>query len=319
MEKLHKQRDSGDWKQFEEITMKLLAKYPRQKDIHISILLEKSVAANYQKDLQQAERLAREALSMVQQASQPMVNVFRGRAYYCLSCVYKRTQELEKAFEYIKLSEESLSKTDFPQDKAFLAYEKGCVQQVAAERCTDEATRQSQLQEAKESFEQCLDLCSQMYEEGEKRFLNKHLFAMMKISMLLLDCRTKAARSRQVSEENIEQAKEYLDKIESEQELWERIACSDIARVQFELARADYFFRQESFKMAEECALKAIDLARDRGFKTEVEPGIERLVDIRERALLDSCILMHFKRANLTNRSNRVNSGGPGDLRKEAG
>ena len=283
MEKLHKQRDSGDWKQFEEITVKLLAKYPRKKDIHISILLEKSVAANYQKYLQQAEKLAREALSMVQQASQPMVNVFRGRAYYCLSCVYKRTQELEKAFEYVMLSEESLSKTDSLQDKAFLAYEKGCVQQVAAERCIDEATRQRQLQEAKQSFEHCLDLCTQMYEKGEKQFLNKHIFAMMKISMLLLDCRTKAARSRQVSEENIDEAKEYLDKIESEQELWERIACSDIARVQFKLARADYFFRRASYEMAEECAQEAVELARDRGFKTEVEPGLERLVDIRER------------------------------------
>lgn len=284
MEMLHKQRDSGAWEQFEETASQLLDKNANDTDFCIWVLLEQSIASNYQKNLKRAESLAQEALSKVPQASQAMVDVYQGRAYYCLSCVFKRTNALEKAFENIELSEKYLAQTDSVRDKAFLAYEKGCVLQGLALNCdSDIPSRQNQLNEAKQSFKQCIRLCKQMYEEGKQTYLNKHIFAMMKIAMLLLDCRTKFGRSRQVSPENVEKAKKYLNRIESNEELWKRVANSQIARVQFELAQADYFFRKVSYRKAEEHVSYAASLAIDGGFNTEVEPAHERLADIRER------------------------------------
>ena len=285
MKELHKYRDNGQWEEFEIMTSEILNENAGNTDIRIHVLLEKSVAVNYQKNLKQAQNLAQEALSLAPRASQPMVDVFLGRAHCCLVCVHKRTNEFEKAFENIKHSEEYLAKTDSVLDKAFLAYEKGCVLLASApyDDPPDSPRRENQLNEAEECFEQCLKLCWQMYRKGEKMYLNKHLFAMMKKVMLMLDCHTKNGRSRQVSSKKVEKAKTYLDKIQDNQDLWERVADFPIARVQFELAQADYFFRKKNYRKAEEHAQTAASLAIDAGFNTEIEPANERLTDIQER------------------------------------
>ena len=70
--------------------------------------------------------------------------------------------------------------------------------------------------------------------QDEELYVKNHHFAFIKIAMLLLDCRTEAARERVLSEEFIAKGEKCLKTLETN---WSQIA--EGVTVQFYLASSD--------------------------------------------------------------------------------
>ena len=84
-------------------------------------------------------------------------------------------------------------------------------------------------------MEKCIDVCLRVEMQDEELYVKNHHFAFIKIAMLLLDCRTEAARERVLSEEFIAKGEKCLNTLETK--YWSQIA--EGVKVQFYLASSD--------------------------------------------------------------------------------
>ena len=91
-----------------------------------------------------------------------------------------------------------------------------------------------QVEEALRNLEKCIDVCLRVEMQDEELYVKNHHFAFIKIAMLLLDCRTEAARERVLSEEFIAKGEKCLKTLETN---WSQIA--EGVTVQFYLASSD--------------------------------------------------------------------------------
>ena len=86
--------------------------------------------------------------------------------------------------------------------------------------------------------------------QDEELYVKNHHFAFIKIAMLLLDCRTEAARERVLSEEFIAKGEKCLNTLETK--YWSQIA--EGVKVQFYLASSDLEYRKGNYQNAENFA-----------------------------------------------------------------
>ena len=112
--------------------------------------------------------------------------------------------------------------------------------------------------------------------QDEELYVKKHHFAFIKIAMLLLDCRTEAARERVLSEEFIAKGEKCLKTLETN---WSQIA--EGVKVQFYLASSDLEYRKGNYQNAENFASLARNRTVHLGFNTETSHAQERLDHMR--------------------------------------
>ena len=107
-----------------------------------------------------------------------------------------------------------------------------------------------QVEEALRNLEKCIDVCLRVEMQDEELYVKNHHFAFIKIAMLLLDCRTEAARERVLSEEFIAKGEKCLNTLETK--YWSQIA--EGVKVQFYLASSDLEYRKGNYQNAENFA-----------------------------------------------------------------
>lgn len=235
-------------------------------------MLEKAIAFLYQPDLEKAELTALEALDNSSQAENHQL--LTGRAYYYLAHVYRRERKLGEAVRCIDLSKQNLHLMDVCLDHSFMAYEEG---NVMRELISSGALLSKKLViEAKMCFERCLDLCKRLDDSDGSVVPTTHIFALIKIAMLLLDCGSTSGRERCVSASHIKEAKRFLDTIQ-------RRGLDDITerrKIQFYLAVSDLQYRLGNYQTALDDAGGALEKAKELGFLLEVVPARNRICHI---------------------------------------
>ena len=137
------------------------------------------------------------------------------------------------------------------------------------------AKRRRKIQEkAKNCYERAIAICKR---DPRSRVQHKKLtYCHIGLAALLLDCSSKAARTRieEMPTQDFKVAKRHLDIAESE--------LGDIprgTRVQVLKTRSDQYYRQgpEMYQKAKETAQDALQIARRHGFNTELESLQERI------------------------------------------
>ena len=253
-------RDDGEWEEFDQQVEHFLQEFAGDTDLQIVVVLEQSMACCSRNQIESAEELIKKVTGMVSQASSILVPLFKGRASYYLASIYQRDKKLGKAQKCIESAKKHLVNTSLTFDQGCLAYEEGSV-------LLEYAHKPCFMDEAKRSFDRCIDLFSRVSSEDMNNLiLEKHDLALMKKAMLLLDCSTNSGREdRAIDEETLIEARQCLERIKIN--IPEEMTRT--AQVQYHLVRSDQYFREGRIVDAEAHARAAFDLSQKYGFVTE--------------------------------------------------
>ena len=271
MKELQSLRDNARWSDFDGRANELLLSYT-DIDTIVAIKLEQSVAACYKNDLEHSLQLLDEAFSLMSGATN--VRVLAGRGYGYRAGVKRRQRNLGEAQQDVQLAEQNIRACHTSLDASFIVYERASVLLDFIGRLSQRSPKQ--VEEALRNLEKCIDVCLSVEMQDEKMYVKKHHFAFIKIAMLLLDCRTEAARERVLSEEFIAKGEKCLKTLETN---WSQIA--EGVTVQFYLASSDLEYRKRNYQNAENFASLAKDRAVCLGFNTEISLAQERLDHMR--------------------------------------
>ena len=272
MKELQSLRDNARWSDFDDRASKLLLSYT-DTDTIVAIKLEQSVAACYKNDLERSLQLIDESFSLMSGATN--VRVLAGRGYGYRAGVKRRQRSLGEAQQDVQLAEQNIRACHTSLDASFIAYERANVLLDFIGRLSQRSPKQ--VEEALRNFEKCIDVCLSVEMQDEELYVKKHHFAFIKSAMLLLDCRTEAARERVLSEEFIAKGERCLKTLETK--YWSQIA--EGVKVQFYLASSDLEYRKRNYQKAENFASLAKDRAVCLGFNTEISHAQERLDHMR--------------------------------------
>ena len=272
MKELQSLRDNARWSDFDDRANQLLLSYS-DTDTIVAIKLEQSVAACYKNDLEPSLQLIDESFSLMSGATN--VRVLAGRGYGYRAGVKRRQRSLGEAQRDVQLAEQNIRACHTSLDASFIVYERASVLLDFIGRLSQRSPKQ--VEEALRNLEKCIDVCLSVEMQDEELYVKKHHFAFIKIAMLLLDCRTEAARERVLSEEFIAKGEKCLQTLETK--YWSQIA--EGVKVQFYLASSDLEYRKGNFQNAENFASLAKDRAVHLGFNTEISHAQERLDHMR--------------------------------------
>ena len=272
MKQLQSCRDNAKWDDFEKFSAELLLEFP-ETDTQITIKLEQSVAACYRNDLERSLQFIDEAFKLMPQATN--VDLLAGRGYGYRAGVKRRQGNLGEADCDVQRALQNNCSCQTNIDTSFLVYEKASVLLDFIGR-TPQRSRQ-QVNEALLNLEMCIDVCRKVELQDKDLYVKKHHFALIKIAMLLLDCRTEAARDRVLSEEFIIKGQECLCTLKTK--YWSEIP--EGVKIQFNLASSDLEYRRGCYSEAEKFASLAKERAIELGFNTEISHAQDRLDHMR--------------------------------------
>ena len=278
--KLHPLRDSGNWKEFDSAAESILLENQGDLNIKTLIALEKSVVVSYHNNLEQAEAMVLEALKILQKSKVILVvdasnyHFLVAMAHLHLTGFYRRQNKHGQAEESIAIADQNSMNLDSRFLKALIFYEMASNLTKYISSISNGTAREQLVARAEDYMKQCISLCLQL--DDGRVYIRKHHFGLLKLALMGLNCRTRAARSQHVSSKCIEDAKNCLKTVEEKYEA----EMSEGQQIQLLVAKSDLKYRLQNFQEAEELSIRALTLAEQSGFDLEVSGINERLDDI---------------------------------------
>lgn len=256
--------DDGNWDEFNPQVAHFLEEFADDVDLQIIVTLDQGVASSYRGELGTAEKIIKKAIGILPKASSALTPLFKARASCYLAGIYRRDKKIGEAQRCINSAKKHMSSSKLKSslEEARIAYEEGC---VLLEHVLH--PHAYVVEEAKQTFDRCIELCSCDSKRDESNFLLKqHDLACMKKAMLLLDCHTTSGRKdRSIDEESLMEARLCLDKLKIT--IVEEM--SRFSQTQYHMVRSDQFFREGRFVDSDAHARKALDLSLKYHFDTE--------------------------------------------------
>ena len=274
VKQLQSSRDNARWEDFDSYASDLLLKFT-DADTQIAIKLEQSVQACYQNKPDRALQLIDEALGFMPEAKNP--HLLAGRSYGYRAGILRRQGSLGKAEYCVNLAGQNIAACQTSMDTSLIAYERASILMDFIGRTPHRSLKQ--VNEARSNLEKCIDVYLRVETENSQMSVMKHHFVvvLVKMAMLLLDCRGDAARKRPVSKEFIVTALSCLDRMRNK--YWSELARLD--KTLFYLASSDLEYRRGNYAEAEEFARLANDKAVETDLKMEASHAQERLDFLR--------------------------------------
>ena len=276
LKRLHPLRDSGNWKEFNSVADGIIK--VKQGDLAIELLMsiEKSVVVSYQNDLEKAEAMVLEVLETLSKTKVQMSSFLVKMAHLHLTGFYRRQNKPAKAEESIAIAEQHSQNENSRYVKALIFYEKASnLTKYVSSIPLDRSAREKYVERAKYYMKKCIDLCIEL-DDDDSVYLKKHHFGLVKLALLDLNCRTKAARSQITCTRSLEEAKNCLETIEEKYE----DEMKEGQKIQFLVAQCDLHYRQNNLRTALKHAQGALKLAKNHGFSLEITAIKERLDEI---------------------------------------
>lgn len=265
LKRLHPLRDSGKWKDFNSVADAIIKTEQGDLELKILMLIEKSVVVSYQNDLEGAEAMVLEALETLNKTKVEMSNFLVTMAHLHLTGFYRRQNKHGKAEDSIAIAEQSSQNGNSRFVKALIYYELASnLTKYVSSIPLDRSAREEYVERAKNYMKQCVDLCIEL--DDSSVYIKKHHFGLVKLALLDLNCRTKAARSQNTCTRSIEEAKNCLKTVEEKYE----VEMKEGQKIQFLVAQCDLNYRQNNLQTALRLAHRALDLAKDHGFSLEI-------------------------------------------------
>ena len=282
--KLHPLRDNGQWNEFYRVTQQLLDQHPADLILKSIILLEKSVALNYQKELERSEDMLNDAAKVIARIRSSDRRLLEGLSNCYFAALYRRKKTmLGKTEKCLKLASKCVD--GFPSSclpVAILLYEKGCYKRDFA---AIGSKKEPAITEAKELMQQCVDVCVRL--DSKQVYVGKLHFAIAKKANINVQCETSTSRNETIDKNSLVQAGESLDTLQNED--YSKMVVSKGAKIQQLKATVDLYYRIEKFPEAEKIAQEGLEIAKKLRFNLEKQPFEERLTDIRRKMTETSC------------------------------
>ena len=272
MKQLQSRRDNAKWDDFDQYASGLLCDFA-DTDTQVAIKLEQSVGACYQNKLELSLQLIDESFAMLPRAKNSQLLAARGYGYR--AGVLRRQRQLGEANHLVQLAGQNNHACYSNLDEGFIVYERASVLLDFIGLMPQRSPKQ--VNETLRNLEKCIDVCLRVEMEDSAVYVKKHHFALIKIAMLLLDCRTEAARERVVSDVFIAKGQDCLNTLKTKH--WFEIA--EGVKVQFNLASSDLEYRKGNYAEATKFAASAKRMAEGFGFNTEISHAQERLDHLR--------------------------------------
>ena len=186
---LQSRRENAKWEDFDKHASDLLLKFA-DADTQIAIKREQGVQACYQNEPDRALQLIDEAFSFMSEAKNPQL--LAGRGYSYRAGIARRQGYLGKAEYYVTLAEQNIAACQTSLDTSLIAYERASMMMDFIGRTPHRSLRQ--VNKARNNLEKCIDVCLHVETENNHLSVMKHHFVLVlvKMTMLLLDCRTDA-------------------------------------------------------------------------------------------------------------------------------
>lgn len=281
---LHPLRDNGRWDEFYRVTQQLLDQVPGDLILESIILLEKSVALNYQKELERSEDILNDAVKDIAQISGSVRRLLEALSNCYFAGLYRRKKiMLGKTEKCLQLASKYVS--SFPSSclpVAILRYEEGCYKRDFA---AIGSKKEPAMTEAKVLMQQCVDVCVRL--DPKQVYVGKLHFAIAKKANINLQCDTSASRNETIDKNSLVEAGESLDTLHNED--YSKMVVSQGAKIQQMKATVDLYYRIEKFPEAEKIAQEGLEIAQKLSFNLEKQPFQERLTDIRRKMTETLC------------------------------
>ena len=210
VKRLQSSRDNARWEDFDNYVSKLLQIFT-DADTQIAIKLEQSVGACYQSKPDRALQLIDEAFSFMSEAKNPHLLAARGYGYR--AGILRRQGSLGKAEYCVHLAGQNIAACQTSMDTSLIAYERASMLIDFIGRIPHRSFKQ--VNEARSNLEKCIDVYLHVETENSQVSVMKHHYVvvLVKMAMLLLDCRSDAARKRSVSKEFIATTQSCLERM----------------------------------------------------------------------------------------------------------
>lgn len=281
LNKLHPLRDEGSFNDFDVESAILKEENRGDRELEMLLLMEKSVIVSYQSDLEQAETMLLEVLKNVNKTK-----VKASIHYHFLVCMihvhlcgfYRRQNKHEKAESSIAIAEQNSRNLHSRFLKALILYEMASNQTKIISTLSMTAVGREKLVSLAENYmKKCISLCVNL--DGSDVYLKKHHFGLLKLALMALNCRTRTARSQEISIESLKEGKNCFKTVEERY----KDEMSQAQLMQFRVAQSDLHWRQNNLLDAEMSVVHALHLAKSNGFTLVIAGIEERLDDIKSR------------------------------------
>ena len=212
-----------------------------------------------------------EAFNFVCEAKNPELMAVRGYIYQAqIFCVQG---SLGKAENCVNQAGQNIAVCRTSLDTSFIAYGRASMLINFIGRTPHRSLKQ--VNEARSILEKCIDVCLHLETENSYLIVKKQLFviALLKMTSLMVDCDSNAARKRIARNEFIAKAEWCLDTLRSK--YWSEMTLVD--RSYFYMGISDLEYRRGNYAEAEELACLAKDKAVELGINLEASRAQERL------------------------------------------
>ena len=297
LNKLHPLRDEGSWNKFDSESAILKIANRGDRELEMLLLMEKSVIVSYQSDLEQAETMLLEVLKNVCKTkviASTHYDFLVSMIHVHLCGFYRRQNKFEKAESSIAIAEQNSRNLNSRFLQALILYEMASNQtKIISTLSMTAGLRKELVSLARNYMKQCISLCVDL--DGSDVYLKKHHFGLLKLALMALNCRTRTARSQEISIECLEEGKNCLKTVE--QRYKEEMSQAQL--IQFRVAQSDLHWRQNNLLDAEMNVLHALHLAKKNGFTLVITGIEERLDDIsRLRSKKPTSMPLEISEAN---------------------
>lgn len=276
--KLHPLRDAGNWSGFDQSIDILHRENQADREVQILLSIENAVIKSYQNNLEQSEMIVLDALDNLyktKEISPTNYHFLVSMANIHLTGIYRRLCKHGEAKKCIAIARQNSQQVNSRFLEALIFYELASNNTKYVSTIPNDAfVREKLVSDATNFLEHCISLCIEL--DDDQLYIKKHHFSLLKLALMVLNCRTRPTRSQLISTKCVDKAKNCLTTVDEKY----MDEMSKAQNIQFLVAKSDLNFRLNNLQEAEIYGRDALNLAETNGFSLEIRGIKERLDDI---------------------------------------
>ncbi|XP_048584496.1 uncharacterized protein LOC116613263 [Nematostella vectensis] len=292
-------RENGKWDLFYQCVNQgiKIARDAGQKGVKIFLMIEKSIGLSYQKKNEESLKLLNKANKEISEHALEMREFLLALSHSQLAALYRREKKKLKTYDALAKAQQNAVMVPSFLVKGFTAYERASTLSLELSLVSiSEPDRDELKKEAKDALRLAISFCEEMLQQNPGLYLRKHIFALLKLALLDLNCRTSAARSQPVSERDVNEAEDCIK--HTEQKYSQHL--NDSLKIQLYTAKCDLCFRKaqvqcqenqtdnghkqleiELYQQAMVYGEMALKMAQKINFPIDIQALQERLSELR--------------------------------------
>ncbi|XP_032220863.2 uncharacterized protein LOC116603563 [Nematostella vectensis] len=291
-------RENGKWDLFyQSINQRLkIVRNAGQRDVQIFLMIEKSIGLRYQKKNEDALNLLNKANKKISEHALELREFLLALSHTELAALYRREGKKLKTYDALAKAQQNAEMVPSFLVKGFTAYERASTLVIELSLVSYlEPDRDEIKKETKDALRLVILFCEKMLQQNPDIYLRKHIFALLLLAHLDLNCRTSVARSQPVCEGDVKEAEDCIKYVEQKYSQHLNVSlqiqlymaqgelCFRKAQVQCQKNQTDNCHQQwknEMYKQAIVHVKMALELAQETNYPIDSQTLKEGLAEL---------------------------------------